>query len=339
MTIKRYRAHRALASVVLVWVTSRVVATHWPHGMAMEARGLPSLAPRPIAPPLLIRGPVTPSFGRAQRQPMAIGMETARGTAPLRVSRSAMPLAIHYVLTPAAPRRRRADHAPVSGIDETLPLPRVSSRWGLYAWMYLREGSASTSVAPNGQLGGSQAGLRATWRLTRDISDITLAASMRLSRPIAMAEGGEGAVGLEINAPPHFPVRLMAERRIRLEQGGRNAWSLSAASGVDTQLDDPHWRVETYAQAGIVGARRRDGFVDGAVRVSRRIGPDETMAAGVGLWGSVQPGVERIDVGPYLAGVLASGAAPIRWEVALRARVLGEARPATGLTFTLSGGF
>lgn len=39
----------------------------------------------------------------------------------------------------------------------------------------------------------------------------------------------------------------------------------------------PHgFRLEAYGQAGIVGARRRDGFADGAIVIDRPVGTDES---------------------------------------------------------------
>ena len=65
----------------------------------------------------------------------------------------------------------------------------------------------------------------------------------------------------------------------------------------------PHgFRLEAYGQAGIVGARRRDGFADGAIVIDRPVGTDESSPLRVGALaaGAVQPGAARVDVGPRM---------------------------------------
>jgi hypothetical protein len=61
------------------------------------------------------------------------------------------------------------------------------------------------------------------------------------------------------------------------------------------------WRFEldTYLQGGVVGFRRPDPFVDGGMTVTRPI--YKQFAAGFGMWGAAQRGVQRFDVGPRVS--------------------------------------
>ena len=77
---------------------------------------------------------------------------------------------------------------------------------------------------------------------------------------------------------------------------------MMASGGVSDVALPAGFRLDAYAQAGVVGLHRRDGFADGAVVIDRRVGPDETSPLRLGglAAGAVQPGAARIDVGPRL---------------------------------------
>lgn len=94
-------------------------------------------------------------------------------------------------------------------------------------------------------------------------------------------------------------------------------------------------------QAGIVGARRRDGFADAAVVVDREIAriPAASLHLGALAVGSVQPGVARVDVGPRLTLRLPEVAEGSRVALDWRGSVAGEARPGSGLALTLAADF
>ncbi|MEO6581884.1 MAG: hypothetical protein ABIN68_03635 [Sphingomicrobium sp.] len=59
------------------------------------------------------------------------------------------------------------------------------------------------------------------------------------------------------------------------------------------------FELDAYAQAGVVGARRRDLFADGALTLTKPL--FGRYSAGFGLWGGVQPGIYRIDGGPRVS--------------------------------------
>lgn len=199
------------------------------------------------------------------------------------------------------------------------------ARWSGDAYLFLRGGGAA-GLAPGAQLGGGQAFARLSYRLDRAGRT---AATLRISRALGRRQG-EAAPGLRHTLRPGLTATV--ERRIALDEGGRSAWSAFVAGGIDGRAAGP-LVVDGYAQAGVVGARRRDGFVDGAMRLSRKAGATK---AGIGAWGAAQPGAARLDVGPQMTVRLPAGTmAALDWRI----RVAGEARPGSGVSLTIAAGF
>jgi len=151
----------------------------------------------------------------------------------------------------------------------------------------------------------------------------------------------EVAFGLAIAPVARWPVDLAVEQRLAAGREGRTALAAMVTGGVgDVTL--PHdFRLEAYAQAGIVGARRRDGFADGAVVIDRRIGPDEATPVRIGALaaGAVQPGAARLDVGPRVTVRLPQVGEGSRIALDWRQRVAGDAQPESGLALTLATDF
>jgi hypothetical protein len=224
---------------------------------------------------------------------------------------------------------RPAAEAAASAIPVSLALAGAvdhAPRFSLSAWMLVR-GDVSPGLAAAGQLGGSQVGVRARFALAERVH---LAA--RLSGPLQSRLGKEAAIAVDVRPFRAVPVTLTLERRIGLDRGGRDAFSMGAFGGFDRQVARG-LRLDGYAQAGIVGLRRRDAYVDGSLRVARDvIGP---VSAGAGLWGGAQPGAARLDVGPQL--VLRTGG--LRLGAEWRQRVAGDARPDSGPVLSLGADF
>jgi hypothetical protein len=219
------------------------------------------------------------------------------------------------------------------------PEPRAATRWGtdrwaFYGWAFLRQGEGS-NLAPGGTLGGAQAGLRATYRLNRD-SARPVALSARLSSPLSPAAGAEAAAGIDWRPSRRVPVHLLAERRQRLGREGRSAFGLTLYGGVsDAPLG--RLRVDAYAQAGMVGARSKDLFADGSLRLSLPLSLRAKLGAGV--WAAAQPGVERVDVGPQASLRLPLAGRSVTVAADWRLRIAGRARPGSGPTLTLAADF
>jgi hypothetical protein len=197
----------------------------------------------------------------------------------------------------------------------------------------LRRGSGPR-LAPGGglagSLGGSQAGARLGYRLSGGGAPLSLIA--RVSAPLAGA-GAEGAVGIEWQPRAEVPLRIAAERRHGLDAGGRSALSVGVHGGVADVKAPAGFRLDAYGQAGLVGLRARDPFVDGQARVSRPVAMAGRLRLGAGLWGAAQPGASRLDLGPSASLRIA----PARTTLFLdwRHRAAGNARPGSGPALTV----
>lgn len=203
------------------------------------------------------------------------------------------------------------------------------------------QGGLNPGIAAAGSLGGSQAGLRISWRPLSSVG-VHLRASTALlpgGRSIRSQTfaGGEGSIGVSWQPLASVPVRLLAERRQRLGSalgGGRNAFSLLAEGGIYQRPLAYGFTLDGYGQAGVVGASRRDLFADGALVATTPF--RSRFAIGGGLWGGVQPGLSRFDAGPRLSYQLRPG---LRAHVDYRFRVTGNAQPASGPALTIAAGF
>jgi hypothetical protein len=212
-------------------------------------------------------------------------------------------------------------------------------RFALAAWVFIRQGNGQPGLAEGGQLGGSQAGARATYRLI-DPGGGAIALAARLSRPL-FERGTEGAIGLAWRPDRDVPLELTVERRIAIERGGRDAWAAGIAGGVDRQRLPLGLELDGYAQAGVVGARTRDLYIDGGVAAGRPITLSEraSLRIGAGAWGAAQPGLARLDVGPQAVARLPAGPATLRVALEWRQRVAGDAAPRSGVALTLAADF
>lgn len=219
----------------------------------------------------------------------------------------------------------------------TVGTPRAGKpRWSGYAYLYHRaDDQAVDPLAPTGQIGGSQTAARIAYRLD-DAGH--LAVTARATTALRDPRQGETAIGLDLL--PAAGLRMGIERRIATGSQGRNAWSAYAAAGLFRALT-PKIVMDGYAQAGLVGARRRDPFVDGALRIAHRTPVIRTadLHLGAGIWAAAQPGAARIDLGPRAALVVRTQRLPLTIAVEGRIRVGGRARPGNGLALTLAGDF
>lgn len=253
-------------------------------------------------------------------------------TPPGGISRTAVASGpLWFPLAPTAP----AD----PGQGKPFWIQRQLGGWALAGWLYLREGSgnASETIGAASQLGGSQAGLRLGYGFgdtgrTRAYGRATIAVGRPQQREVAL--------GLAFASLAHLPVDVAIEQRIATGKEGRTALAIMASGGVSEVALPAGFRLDAYAQAGVVGARRRDGFADGAIVVDRRLGADDmSLRLGALAAGAVQPGVARVDVGPRLTLRLPEVGEGSRIALDWRQRVAGDARPESGLALTLASDF
>lgn len=130
---------------------------------------------------------------------------------------------------------------------------------------------------------------------------------------------------------------VIVERRFALNAAGRNVTAVIGFAGIDGVALPHDFRLDGYAQAGLVGG---DAFADGSIRVERTITkPGRTsVALGAGIWGGVQPGAGRIDIGPQIVARIPLHR-PTRISVEWRQRIAGQAAPASGPSLTLATDF
>lgn len=311
--------------------------------------------------------PVMPAAARRARQPVYYAAaEAAPPPAPL-TEPAAMPFGAEGYSQPlpaleqwpaigtagpfslgggATPRwGKQADPAPLASAQ--------ANRWSVDAWAMLRppregvyrlddpDAGINPGLAPAGSLGGSQAGMRITWKPLSSFG-VHLRASTALipkgrSASSQALAGGEGSLGVSWQPLKAIPVRVMAERRQRLGSalgGGRNAWALLAEGGIYDRALPFGLTLDGYGQAGVIGANRRDLFADGGFTATYPFMP--RFAVGGGMWGGIQPGLSRLDAGPRLSYQLRPG---LRAHLDYRFRLTGNADPVNGPAFTLAAGF
>lgn len=215
------------------------------------------------------------------------------------------------------------------------PLTQHSKRLQMSAWALMRGKPGDllgpNSLAANGAtLGGSQAGARISYWVTPH-----LAASLRSSTPLGGARGGEAALGVRYQPFLNVPVSFTAERRQRFGRaGGRNDFALFAEGGVWDRRMPAGFRLDAYAQAGVVGIKARDLFADGAFTLTRPIW--RKISAGFGVWGGAQPHLYRLDAGPRLTVGMSRS---MRVHADYRRRLVGAAYPSSGPAITIAGDF
>lgn len=236
----------------------------------------------------------------------------------------------------AAPPRAASN----PGRGEPFWMQRPLARWSLGGWIYLHEGSsgASDAIAAGSQLGGSQAGLRLAYGFG---DDGRLRAYGRATIAVRRPEQRELAFGAVFAPVRRLPVDLAIEQRVAIGGEGRTALAAMVTGGVSEVALPAGFRLDAYAQAGVVGAQRRDGFADGALVVDRRLGDDERSSLRLGglAAGAIQPGASRIDVGPRLTLRLPDMGKGSRIALDWRQRVAGDARPESGVALTLATDF
>ena len=257
----------------------------------------------------------------------------ARLLSPLAQSkaRAAVPTGAIWMPANAAARAE-------PGSGKPFWMARDLSGWSLSGWLFLRQGSASAPgvIAAGGELGGSQAGMRAVYGFgdqgrTRAFARATIATDRPGQREVAL--------GLAFAPVAHLPVDIAIEQRLAAGPEGRTALAATVGGGVSDVALPGGFRLEAYGQAGVVGAHRRDGFAEAAVVVDHAVGRDAPLRLGGLAVAAAQPGASRVDVGPRLTLRLPDVGQGSRIAVDWRQRVAGDARPASGLAVTLAADF
>lgn len=324
---------RFLVLVVGGWICARAAF------LALDGRR--PAAPAPRAAAVAVAPLVQPPFEQATApESLATSPQAWR---PRSVHARVRLVAVPPLGRPDARAEPAAAFIAIPGAPPRAPIlvPSLSAapgpsegRWSVSAWLLLRKGRGE-ALAGGATLGGSQWGGRVGYRLNADPAR-PFAASLRIYSPLD-GGGAEAALGLEWKLLASLPVRLLAERRVALEDGGRNAFSLLAHGGVSGRRVAGPVLLDGYGQAGVVGLRSRDLFIDGAATLSVPIRGG--VQAGIGLWGAAQPDVSRLDAGPQVSVVLPVSGTNARLLGAWRMRLAGDAAPGSGPALTLGADF
>lgn len=225
---------------------------------------------------------------------------------------------------------------------QPLPSSRRILRADAYAYNFWRAGNGRSGLAAGGQYGGSQSGVIATFSL-QSVNDPDQPQILALLVRAAVAHDNiderEVALGVRWRPLEKLPVTITAERRFRHDRA--DAFSVYAAGGASDVKLPLKFRVDSFAQAGIVSGKQAGPFFDAFVRADRNmIGVDGMqLHAGAGAWAGGQRNAARLDIGPSLRTDVHIRDARVRINVDWRFRVAGDATPGNGPALTLSTGF
>ncbi len=330
------RPLRFLLALVGIWIGVRAFYL-WPEQMPVLAAAVAPPAAAAIAAHTPLRETVSaPAIACPRPCLLRLGVMPT----PMRRQHELSPPIVQPVLPAmssspvvAAPPPEPGVAPPSPGAFVAAPLPpadRPPSRFAASAWLIARGGSA-TPLVP--QLGGSQAGLRATLAID-PARHLSLAA--RISGALD-ARQHEAAIGIDWR-PTKLPIHLVAEQRIGLA-GMRSGPAIGAIGGIGPTPIAGRLELDAYAQAGAIA--RRGGFADGAVRLAYPIATHgkARLLLGAGAWGAVQRDANRVDVGPALTLAAPLGGKLVRLELDWRQRVVGDAAPASGPALSIGTDF
>jgi len=334
-------------------VLPRVVQREAPAALPVAAAVVstvrtPPPAPGPVSPPpALIAAPPPVSLPALPPEFAAVGggAQTARVAAAHQLAWMAgvaqLPLP-RFVMDRLSATDRSAALMPAEARQARVA-PLSAKRWSVDGWLLLREGGVGATAAglPSPSYGASQAGAVIRYRLA-PASSHRPALYLRATSAVEAPRGEELALGLSARPLARVPIALHAELRATQQTGG-TTWR--PAVGAVTEL--PRFDLpaglsgEVYAQAGYVAGPNASAFVDGQLRVERRLarlGRGE-LRAGLGAWGGAQKGANRIDVGPSATLDFPLGGGQGRVSADWRLRAAGNAAPKSGPAITLSAGF
>ena len=231
-------------------------------------------------------------------------------------------------------------------IPTRMPLAPVKAKgqpWSADAWLLLRRDGGPASLAANGgSYGASQIGAVLRYRLDTN-SPRKPAAYLRVSAALNGSRDQEAALGFSVRPISGLPIVAMAEGRASRSAAGTQ---IRPAAMIVTELPAAKlplgMRGEAYGQAGYVGGKSPSAFIDGQVRIDRKVFSIDRaeMRAGAAIWGGAQRGVSRLDIGPSASLSLPiADRAVARLSADWRFRIAGRAAPASGPALTLSAGF
>ena len=333
-----------LGTLCTVWITARVGFLVALPAIAAPPKSADTSRPKGIAayqaPPTI---PAAKNGLRANRQrqiPLWPAVTQKLRSAANTVNRSQ-----HELLTAPA-----ADTAPVRpptrsptlwGWPSSLPpASRSQSPLNVYAYSFVRSGGQNSGLG-GGQYGGSQSGVIATYTVA-SFNDAGGQSRLALLVRGAIAHDDpaerELAAGLRWQPARKTPLSLTAERRFR--NARPDAFAVYLAGGKSAKLP-LKFRLDSFAQAGVVSGKDGGPFFDVSARAERKLSitGKTPVTFGAGIWGGGQTDVIRVDVGPSIGTEARLGNTRVRINADWRFRIAGDAQPASGPALTLSTSF
>ncbi len=225
-----------------------------------------------------------------------------------------------------------------------LPRGRQSSDRRLFnasGYIFLRGVSQQAGLSGNPSLGGSQMAVFVDGPVVAQVAGIALRPFARVTTAGKRVSLQEAAFGLsaELRSGP-MVARAAVERRTALNGIGRNALSARATAGLYQSVARTPLTISAYGQVGVVGIKRKDGFVEGEVRLALTEGQKfRRFKPGVASWGAMQPRASRADIGPTVEIPVTLGSTGVALRADWRFRVVGNARPASGPSLTIATDF
>lgn len=340
----------AMMALLGAWVVARIFLWHPPFAVASEQ----VLATAPFALP---NASVTERIGRPSP---AAGTLSAKGmprqaafssvARELGRQQAAPPSAIRIpqgIALKSIPSQIKAgpvwDAAPIGepaigAALQTIPSSsKFGSRFSAESWVLYRPGSRLAGGPLFGRYGASQAGGILRYRLSgRDSQAAVYLRSTAALGPLSEREFAAGVSARPLNA---LPFRLQAE--VRARETGDIAPAAVAVSEIRPIALPLRLRAEPYFAAGYVAGKDATPFIDGMMRVDRRIAHrgDAEFRLGAGAWGGAQEGAGALDIGPSASLRGAVGGRPVVLSADYRVRVAGSVEPRSGVAVTLSAGF
>jgi len=292
-----------------------------PQGAYPPYGGYPAFAPYPVYVPV--------SAAALRSSPPQIVYVDRAPALPAEINVYGSPFADSAQPRPIGEARVPARQSTPSFEEPPSPRRFLPERLSLSSWAMMRNQAGSDSLASNGMLGGSQAGMRLLWRFNPN-----LAASFRTSAPVNSQRGVEAALGVRYQPFTQWPVAVTLERRYAFKDYGQNAFALFAEGGLYGRPLPWNSTLDAYFQGGVVDFNSPDWFVDGQAAVTRPVW--RNLSAGFGAWGGAQPGLNRLDIGPRVS--LRVGQR-MRVHLDYRYKLLGNAQPGSGGVVTIAGDF
>jgi hypothetical protein len=224
-------------------------------------------------------------------------------------------------------------------------LARLERRWSLEAYSLIRDAGDAALAPARPLFGGGQSGARIGYTLDPLASrPLELFARLNVGQDWLDVDGrsAQAAIGAGWRPLGHNGPAIAAERLISVGQGARDAWALRLSGGAARAANAAlPVDLSAYAEATVVGARRRDWFAGGQAHALHPLlaTPRMHIAVGAGLWGGIQHAgttTGRLDIGPSAQLTHRVGAGAIELRAEYRARVAGTAAPGSGPAVTVS---